>query len=132
MRTKYPIFLLISVTVFFMGMVVYPVFQTAGFEGYSSLGIQTALANTAQAASEDSDLRFIDFQYAHAIGEPIKFIVEIPRDSNCNSYDAKITDEDGNFIVGWSKEIFCNPTLFSNSISHQTEIGHNEDTPHYH
>jgi len=81
------------------------------------------------AIQSEEKYQFVDFSYAHIIGEPIKFILEKTRDSNCNSYNAKITDDDGNFIWGGGADISCDPTSISSSVLYQTKIGYNEDHP---
>jgi len=78
---------------------------------------------------DKTNLKFIDFSYSNTVGEPIQFILEKARDSNCNSYNAKITDDEDNFILGWGTEISCDPTHFSNSAPYQTKIGYNENKP---
>jgi len=72
---------------------------------------------------------FVDFSYVHNIGEPIQFILEKTRNSDCNSYNAKITDKDGNFVWGGGADISCDPANKSNSVPVQTKIGYNEDHP---
>lgn len=110
-----------------MGVIVYPTIHTVDFEDYSSHDIPTALASILQIASEGQNLKFIDFSYTHTVGEPIQFIIEKTRDTNCNSYDAKITDDEGNFVLGWGAEISCDPNFVSNLV--QTKIGYNESKP---
>ena len=124
---KYYIFLGISITIFVMGVITYPTINTVNFEDYSSHNIPTALANIPQIVSEEQNLKFVNFSYAHNVGEPIQFILEKTRDRNCNSYNAKITDNKGNFILGWDADIDCDPNFDSYSI--QTKIGYKENKP---
>ncbi|WP_297466053.1 hypothetical protein [Nitrosarchaeum sp.] len=88
--------------------------------------IPTALA-VPQIISEESTLKFIDFSYAHTVGVPIQFILEKAINADCNSYNAKITDENGNFILGWGEEISCDPDSVPNPV--QTKIGYKENKP---
>ncbi|AFS81125.1 hypothetical protein NKOR_06220 [Candidatus Nitrosopumilus koreensis AR1] len=95
----------------------------------SSWNDQVALDVLVQDSTDSEKYRFIDFSYAHMVGEPIQFILEKTADADCNSYDAKIIDEEGNFVLGWGAEISCSPDLTSSSIPIQTKIGYNEDRP---
>ncbi len=61
--------------------------------------------NVCQIISEKPHLRFVDFLRVHDDECPIQLILEKTKDSNCNSYNAKITDVDENFIFGWSTKI---------------------------
>lgn len=118
----------VSITAFLTGMVVYPAVHTVSFDDYfPSHDIPTALANIPQIVSEESGPRFIDYSYVHKVGYPMQFIIEKPRDVNCNSYNAKITDDEGNFILGWGAEISCDPAIVSSPV--QTKIGYNENKP---
>ncbi|WP_297443659.1 hypothetical protein [Nitrosopumilus sp.] len=76
---------------------------------------------------QEESIKFIDFSYTYTLGKPIQFILEKPRDANCNSYTAKITDDKGNFVLGWGADISCDPTVVSNPI--QTKIGYSESKP---
>ncbi len=73
--------------------------------------------------------KFINFLYTQTIGEPIKFILEKTRDGNCNSYNAEITDDDGNFVWGGGADIDCDSASISSGVSVQTKIGYNENHP---
>ena len=80
------------------------------------------------AIQSEEKYQFMDFSYANIIGEPIKFVLEKTSHSHCNSYNAKITDEDKNQI--WSEGVLAlcdppNPIL----ITSQIKIGYNEDNP---
>jgi len=70
---------------------------------------------------------FIDFSSVNIIGEPIQFVLEKSAYNNCNSYDAKITDENGKLVWGERVEALCesnpNPRLVTSSI----KIGYNDD-----
>lgn len=126
---KYYIFIGISITVFMMGVIVYPTIHTVNFDDYSSHNIPTALANIPQISSEGENLKFINFSYTHTVGEPIQFILEKTRDRDCNSYNAKITDKDGNFIWSAGAEISCDSASIFNLMPVQTEIGYRENKP---
>lgn len=129
MKLKYFIFMGISITVFLMGVIVYPAINTVSFDDYfSSHDVPTALADMPQIVSEESSPKFIDFSYANIVGEPIKFVLEKTSYSRCNSYNAKITDEDGNAV--WEERTFalCDPPN-STLITSQIKIGYNEDNP---
>ncbi|MEX0862331.1 hypothetical protein [Nitrosopumilus sp.] len=71
--------------------------------------------------------RFIDFSYANKIGESIQFILEKTSYEFCNSYNAEITDEDGNIV--WSEASFalCDPNYNHSLVTAQVKIGYNED-----
>ena len=119
----------ISITVFLMGVIVYPTINTVSFDDYfSSHDIPTVLANMPQIVSEESSPKFIDFSHANIVGEPIKFVLEKTSYSRCNSYNAKITDKDGNAV--WEERTFalCDPPN-STLITSQIKIGYNEDNP---
>jgi hypothetical protein len=73
--------------------------------------------------------KFIDFSYAHIVGEPIKFILEKIRDDNCNSYNVTITDENETFVWGRGADISCDSDNISNPVMYQTKIGYNKDHP---
>ena len=75
----------------------------------------------------EENFKFINFSYFNTVGEPLQFIIEKPSDRNCNSYDAKITDDEGNFILSWGADISCDPVIFSSLV--QTKIGYNENKP---
>ena len=75
----------------------------------------------------EENYQFIDFSYVNIIGDPIQFIIEKPSDRNCNSYEAKITDGEGNFVLGWGADISCDPVIVSSPV--QTKIGYNENNP---
>lgn len=77
----------------------------------------------------ESNYQFIDFSYTHNAGESIKFILEKSRDSNCNSYNAEITDDGGKFVWGGGVDIDCSSVSISNSIPYQTKIGYKESHP---
>ncbi len=110
-----------------MGVVVYPAIDTVHFEDYSLHDIPIALANTPKIASEKQSLRFVDFSYVHTVGEPIHFVLDKAIDRNCNSYNAKITDDNDNFVLGWGVDIDCDLNLVSHPV--QTKIGYKENKP---
>jgi len=92
-----------------------------------AFGICDSLPCDNSPIQSEEKYQFIDFSYANTIGEPIQFILEKTRDRNCNSYNAKITDDDGNFILGWGAEISCDPVIVSSPV--QTKIGYGENKP---
>ncbi len=75
----------------------------------------------------ESNYQFIDFSYMNTVGDHIQFTLEKTRDSNCDSYNAEITDEDGNFVWGGGADVSCDSNSISNHVLHQTKIGYNED-----
>ncbi len=98
--------------------------------------IPTAFGNCISLPCDDSGIklgepnyRFIDFSYANTFEDSIKFILERTAYGNCNSYEAQITDENGNLVWGEGAEPLCaqnkNPIL----VTSQIKIGYNEKHP---
>lgn len=74
----------------------------------------------------DEHSEFIDFQSIYQAGLPIQFIIENTSYTGCGSFDAKITDKDGNIIWGEGAYALCESP---NNIlrTYQIKIGYNED-----
>ena len=99
-----------------------------GIIGFTGLFVSDASGfDMSPLQSADEHLEFIDFQSTYQAGIPIQFILEKTRNSNCNSYNAKITDEDGNFIWGGGADISCDAINNTSSEISQTKIGYNEN-----
>ena len=74
-------------------------------------------------------LEFIDFSEIYTIDEPIQFILEKTAYNNCNSYDVKITDKDGNFVWSQRIDVECNANVNPSLVTSYIKIGYNEDHP---
>ncbi|MCE2506414.1 MAG: hypothetical protein J4F36_08110 [Nitrosopumilaceae archaeon] len=101
-----------------------------GIIGFTGLLVPDASGfGISPLQSTDEHFEFIDFQANYQAGIPIQFILEKTRDSNCNSYNAKITDKDGNFIWGGGADILCDAISNPSSEILQTKIGYDENHP---
>jgi len=75
------------------------------------------------------DLGFIDFSYVNKIGVPIQVILEKTAYNNCTSFDAKITDRDGNLVWGEVAEALCDPNQNPILVTSYIKIGNSDDNP---
>lgn len=74
-------------------------------------------------------LEFIDFPKIYPTSEPIQFVLEKTAYNNCNSYDAKITDKDGNFIWNEGVDVECNANVNPSLVTSKIKIGYKEYHP---
>lgn len=73
--------------------------------------------------------KFVGFQYANILGEPIKFVLERIGQNNCYPYDVEIIDDHGNLVVGFGTESSCSQNEDPVFVSSKIEIGYNKDRP---
>ncbi|MEX0862287.1 hypothetical protein [Nitrosopumilus sp.] len=98
--------------------------------------IPTAFGNCISLPCDDSGMklgepnyRFIDFSYANTFEDSIKFILEKTAYGHCTSFNAEITDEDGNLVWGEKSFALCDSITSPSLITSQIKIGYNEDNP---
>ena len=73
--------------------------------------------------------KFVGFQYANILGEPIKFVLERIGQDNCYPYDVEIIDDHGKLVVGFGTESSCSQNEDPIFVSSKIEIGYNKDSP---
>lgn len=83
----------------------------------------------ANTESKKQNYRFFDFPHLNLIGEPIRFILEKTAYDDCNSFNAKITDENGNLVWAESRQSLCSTNNRDNLVISYIKIGYNEDHP---
>ena len=110
-------------------LILFGLLSLVGFTGITLATHDNSYNHSMPFGLSESNYQFIDFSYTNKIGEPIKFILEKTRDGNCNSYNAEVIDDNGNFIWRGGSDISCDPDRNSSSIPVQTKIGYNENHP---
>ena len=85
--------------------------------------------DNASIKLDKPNYRFIDFSYANKIGEPIMFVLEKTAYDNCNSYDATITNANGEFVWSEGQEAICASHDNNVLVTSEIKIGYNEYHP---
>lgn len=101
----------------------------ATFVPYSFANCISLPCDDSNTKLGEPNYRFLDFSYAHIIGEPIQFILERTALGDCTSFNAEIRDEEGNSVWGVSQESICAPNNNPSLTTSQLKIGFNEKYP---